>query len=313
LIVRNTLGAMVLKRMTRAKWTTLAKAVKTRMDDHNLTLLAAGVAFYAFLALIPALVAVVSLYGLVANPADVTRQVNDLAGALPHEARAFITSQLRSIIASSNAGVTVALAVGIVAALWSASAAMVSLVRGIDLAQGRRERRKLVAQRGLALALTAAAAALVIIVVLLVASAPALLANAGVGDVGRWVLNVARWPLVAVIMVLSLAALYHVVGGSRVGCRGRGRGLAPRVGTVRPLHRQLQQLQQDVRDAGIDRGGAALALARRPRGTHRGRSRRASGYLRGSWAFEEVAATLGLAVSEIASRARRCFSNSRVG
>jgi membrane protein len=204
---------MVLDRLTRRQWTALAKAVKTRMDNHNLTLVAAGVAFYAFLALIPALVAVVSFYGLLANPADVTRQVNDLSGALPHEARAFMTSQLHSIIASSSAGVTLALVVGIAAAVWSASAAMVSLVRGIDLAQGRREKRKFVAQRGLALALTAGAATLVIVVVLLVASTPALLASAGVGDIGRWVLNVARWPLVAVIMVLALAALYHVVRG----------------------------------------------------------------------------------------------------
>jgi membrane protein len=204
---------MALERMTRAQWTALAKNAKTRMNDDNLTLVAAGVAFYAFLAFIPALVAVVSLYGLVANPSDVTRQVNDLAGALPHEARAFITSQLHSIIASSSAGVTVALVVGVVVAFWSASAAMVSLVRGIDLAQDRRERRTFVARRGLALALTLAAALLVIVVVFLVASVPPLLASAGIGGIGRWVLNAARWPLVAAIMVLALAALYHMVGG----------------------------------------------------------------------------------------------------
>ena len=204
---------MALERMTRAQWTGLAKNVKTRMDADNLTLVAAGVAFYAFLALIPALVALVSVYGLVANPNDVTRQVNDLAGALPDEARVFITAQLRSIIASSGAGVTVALVVGVVAALWSASAAMVSMIRGIDLAQGRRERRTFVAQRGLALALTLAAAVLVMVVVFLVASAPPLLASAGVGEIARWVLNVARWPLVAAIMVVALAALYHVVEG----------------------------------------------------------------------------------------------------
>jgi len=201
------------KRMTRAQWVMLAKNVKTRVDEHNLTLVAAGVAFYAFLALIPALVAVVSLYGLAANPADVTRQVNDLAGALPHEARAFITAQLHSIIASSNAGVTLALVVGVAAALWSASAAMVSLVRGIDLAQGQRKKRTFVAQRRLALGLTLAAATLVILIVFLVASAPPLLASAGVGDLGRWVLNLARWPLIAVIMMLALATLYHVVRG----------------------------------------------------------------------------------------------------
>jgi membrane protein len=204
---------MALKKMTSAQWTALAKAVKARMDDHNLTLVAAGVAFYSFLAFIPALVAVVSLYGLVANPADVTRQVDDLAGALPDEARAFMTSQIQSIIASSSAGVTLAFVVGLAAAIWSASAAMVSLIQGIDLAQGRRQKRKFVAKRGLALALTVGAAALVIMVVLLVSSLPALLVDAGVGDLGRWLLNVLRWPLVALIMVYALAALYHVVAG----------------------------------------------------------------------------------------------------
>ena len=204
---------MALKKMTSAQWTALAKAVKARMDDHNLTLVAAGVAFYSFLAFIPALVAVVSLYGLVANPADVTRQVDDFAGALPDEARAFMTSQIQSIIASSSAGVTLAFVVGLAAAIWSASAAMVSLIQGIDLAQGRRRKRKFVAKRGLALALTVGAAALVIMVVLLVSSLPALLVDAGVGDLGRWLLNVLRWPLVALIMVYALAALYHVVAG----------------------------------------------------------------------------------------------------
>jgi len=47
---------MAPKRMTRAQSTALAKSVKTRMDDHNLTLVAAGVAFYAFLALILSLI-----------------------------------------------------------------------------------------------------------------------------------------------------------------------------------------------------------------------------------------------------------------
>jgi membrane protein len=199
--------------MTRRQWIALAKSVRARMEEHNLTLVAAGVAFYAFLALIPALVAIVSLYGLVANPSDVTKQVDNLSGSLPQAARAFMISQLHSIIASSSAGVSLALVVGIATALWSASAAMVSLVQGIDLAQGRRVSRKFVAKRGLALALTAGATALVIVVVLLVASAPSLLAEAGVGDIGRWILDIARWPLVAVIMVGSLATLYHVAAG----------------------------------------------------------------------------------------------------
>jgi len=268
--------------MTRRQWIALAKSVRARMEEHNLTLVAAGVAFYAFLALIPALVAIVSLYGLVANPSDVTKQVDNLSGSLPQAARAFMISQLHSIIASSSAGVSLALVVGIATALWSASAAMVSLVQGIDLAQGRRVSRKFVAKRGLALALTAGATALVIVVVLLVASAPSLLAEAGVGDIGRWILDIARWPLVAVIMVGSLATLYHVAAGRS----GRPQlqwdpSSGPRSGFSRPRSSpstpRTSAAQQDVRDPGLDHRRVALDLARCARSTHRSRGRRADG------------------------------------
>ncbi len=60
----------------------LLMALSPRLKEHNLTLVAAGVAFYAFLALVPALVAFISIYGLAANPEDVTRQVRDVASAL---------------------------------------------------------------------------------------------------------------------------------------------------------------------------------------------------------------------------------------
>ena len=64
--------------------------------EHNLTLAAAS--RLRFPALVPALIAFVSMYGLVADPADVQRQVEDVAGALPAEVRDFLVFQLTSII-----------------------------------------------------------------------------------------------------------------------------------------------------------------------------------------------------------------------
>ena len=69
--------------------------------EHNLTLVAAGVAFYSFLALVPALIAFVSVYGLVADENDVTRQVEDLGSSLPEEVRNFLVYQLTQIVAAS--------------------------------------------------------------------------------------------------------------------------------------------------------------------------------------------------------------------
>ncbi|MCG8370441.1 MAG: YihY/virulence factor BrkB family protein, partial [Proteobacteria bacterium] len=91
------------------------------MDDHRLPLVAAGVAFYAFLALIPTLVAVVSVYGLFADPAGIVRQVEDWAAALPEAAQALLVEQLTALARTSGAGVTITLVVAVAVALWSAS------------------------------------------------------------------------------------------------------------------------------------------------------------------------------------------------
>ena len=108
----------------------VARRLPERMRLHNLTLVSAGVAFYAFLAFVPTLIAVVSVYGLVAEPADVSRQVDSFASALPDEVEKFISFQLKSIVESSRTGVSVTLAVALVIALWSASGGMAALITG---------------------------------------------------------------------------------------------------------------------------------------------------------------------------------------
>jgi membrane protein len=110
-----------------------------RIREHNLTLVAAGVAFYAFLALVPALIAFISIYGLVADPTDVTRQVEDIASALPAEVQDFLVFQLTSIVEANAAGVSVTLLIAVVLALWSASGGMAALITGIHVAHERDE------------------------------------------------------------------------------------------------------------------------------------------------------------------------------
>jgi len=105
-----------------------ASQLSPRIREHNLTLVAAGVAFYAFLALVPALVAFISVYGLAANANDVTRQVQDIASALPKEVQDFLVFQLTSIVKADASGVSVTLLIAILVALWSASGGMAALI-----------------------------------------------------------------------------------------------------------------------------------------------------------------------------------------
>lgn len=178
-----------------------------RIREHNLTLVAAGVAFYAFLAFVPALIAFISMYGLVADPDDVTQQVEDVASALPMEVQDFLVFQLTSIIEANTAGVSITLLVAAVLALWSASGGMAALITGV--AHEGEEPKSFVAKRGKALLLTLGAIVFLSVVIFVIAAVPPLLSEAGLGTAGRVVFGIARWPLLAAVMIVGIGLLYR--------------------------------------------------------------------------------------------------------
>jgi membrane protein len=177
------------------------------MREHNTTLVAAGVAFYAFLAFIPALIAFISVYGLVADPSDVKRQVNDIASALPKEVQNFLSFQLNAIIKANTSAVSITLVVAIVIALWSASGGMAAIITGINVAHERDEPKSFITKRGKALALTLGAIVFLAIVVFLIAALPPL--TSGAGDFGRIGFQILRWPILAVVMIAGIGLLYR--------------------------------------------------------------------------------------------------------
>jgi len=193
-----------------------AKELGERVREHNLTLVAAGVAFYAFLALVPTLIAFVSIYGLVADASDVTRQVEDLGSALPREVQDFLVYQLTQIVNASSAGVSIVTVVAIVVALWSASSGVAALVTGIHIARERDEPKGFVAKRGKALLLTVGAILLLSVVLFVIVAVPPLVSDA-FGTAGRVVFGVLRWLFLAAVMVAGIGLLYRfaVTKGAR--------------------------------------------------------------------------------------------------
>lgn len=89
----------------RGWWQITRRGFRESRTD-NVTMLAGGVAFFGFLARFPALIALIVLYGLVADPADVTRQLASMAGTLPSSAQALITEQLTSVTQTSGGALT---------------------------------------------------------------------------------------------------------------------------------------------------------------------------------------------------------------
>jgi membrane protein len=190
-------------------WKDVAVRVKQQFKDDDVPLLAAGVAFFALLALVPSLVALVSIYGLVADPADIQANIDEALSAAPAEVRDLVSSQLSSIVESEPSGLKVGVAVGLALALWSASSGMKHLIGAINLAYDEKERRGFLKLRGLALALTLAAIVVGAVAVAGLVVLPNALDSSGAEGVVRTVLLVVRWPLFAVIALVALAAIYR--------------------------------------------------------------------------------------------------------
>ena len=166
-------------------------------------------AFYALLALVPGLIALISIYGLVADPVDIERNVVDALKGSPAEVQDLISSQLRSITESSAGKTLFAAIAGAAIALWAASSGMKHLISAINLAYDERETRGFLKLRGLALTLTIGAITFLVIAFGAIALLPSLIAETGMPTAARWLIAGTRWVVLIGGMLLGLSILYR--------------------------------------------------------------------------------------------------------
>jgi len=183
--------------------------VRSEVRVDYVPLLSAGVAFYALLALVPAIVAVVSIYGLVADPEEVRAQIVALLRAAPREARDLVAGQLESIASSAGASTILAVIIGIVAALWSASAGIGHLIVALNVAYDESETRGVVRRRTTALLFTVGAILFVVVAIGVIGFLPALVARTNLGTPGRFAIGIVRWVVLLAGLLVGLAVLYR--------------------------------------------------------------------------------------------------------
>ena len=193
----------------KAGWRDIFWRVWDQMSRDNLSIVAAGVAFYGLLALFPLISAIVSIYGLVADPQTVQQQVADLGGILPQDTRQIVDEQLTRVTASANTALTVGVIFGLVLTLWSAGAGTKALIEGLNIVYGEEERRGFIKLNAVALGLTLGLILFMIVALALVAILPALIGSLGLPELVRESARWLRWPILALAFMIVLAALYR--------------------------------------------------------------------------------------------------------
>ncbi|MCB0997129.1 MAG: YihY/virulence factor BrkB family protein [Acidimicrobiales bacterium] len=197
--------------MTR--WLRVAWALSRRITQHYTMLIAAGVAFYTALALVPAMVGVVAVYSLVAEPSDVESQLRPLTDALPSEVAALLIRQLESVTGAADLGVTFGLVISLVGVAWAVSNAVNAVVMAIRVAHDVQSPHNWLQGRLFALRLSLLAMLAIAFQVWFVVALPRVLSRV---DLGGWVdptLRYGRWPVVLLLSALAQGALYRIVVG----------------------------------------------------------------------------------------------------
>ena len=190
-------------------WKQILGRVYNDIGDDRIMAEAASVTYYTLLAIFPAIAALISLYGLVADPSTIGKHLSALQGVVPDGGMQIINDQIKALTASPNKALGFGFAIGLLTSLWSANAAIKSLFDALNAVYDEKETRSFVHRTWLSLAFTVGALAFVILAIGAVVVVPAVLAFVGLGTVGDLLLGLGRWPLMLGAIMLFLALTFR--------------------------------------------------------------------------------------------------------
>jgi len=190
------------------RWLLAFARVWRSIGERHLSLIAAGVAFFALFSLFPGLAAMIALWGFWADPAVIATQLDLLAEVLPEDAFRLIDTQVTALVATSPRELGWASVLSLAVALWSARSGVGALIQGLNAVEGV-ENRSGPCHLAAALALTLVLMGLGTVALAAVVVAPLVLAFVPLGPWAGAALAASRWLLALAAMVLGVGLLFR--------------------------------------------------------------------------------------------------------
>jgi membrane protein len=190
-------------------WLIIVLAVFYGISKDRIFLIAAGVTFYTILALFPGIGALVSMYGLFANPHDIAAHLDMLAGFAPGGGVDVLREELTRLGQQDAATLGFGFAVSLAVALWSANAGVSGLFTGLDAVYEEAEHRNLIAFYATTFAFTLGAITLVLLVLIILVALPFVLDHFPGARSTAALLTAGRWPTLFVVTACVLAVIYR--------------------------------------------------------------------------------------------------------
>ena len=190
-------------------WKDILWRVYAQIGEDRVLSVAAGVTFYALLALFPGITAFVSLYGLFADAGTVSDHLAKLSGILPSGALDIIGEQVRRIASKPAGSLGFAFFSGLVIALWSSNAGMKALFDALNIVYDEDEKRGFIKLNAISLLFTLGALVFLLLALAAVVAIPVVLKLFWFGKTLEWLLSILRWPILLAGVLFGLACLYR--------------------------------------------------------------------------------------------------------
>jgi membrane protein len=200
-------------------WKDILWRTYEQISEDRLLAIAAGVVFYGLLAVFPAITALVSMYGLFADPKTIGDHLSSLAMMLPQGSFEIVREQIARVLAKGNVSLGATFLFGLALALWSANAGVKAMIDALNVVYEEPEKRGFFKLNAVSLGFTFGGIVSILLMVGAVVALPLILDRLYLPLESKQIVSLARWPLLFAMLILGLGVLYRF-GPSRPSARG---------------------------------------------------------------------------------------------
>lgn len=189
-------------------WKDVLARVYDDINQQRILAIAAGVTFYALLAIFPAIAAFVAIYGLVADPSTISGHLQALSGFLPAEGLSIISDQIHRVAAQGATKLGLASVIGLLFSLWSANAGMKAIFDALNVVYQEEEKRGFFKLNAISLGFTLAGMALLAVSLGAMVILPRALEAVGMPALETWT-SWLRWPALVIVIAIATSVVYR--------------------------------------------------------------------------------------------------------
>jgi membrane protein len=201
-------------------WRDILLRVYRGISENRILLVAAGVTFYALLAIFPGIAALISIFGLFADPASVANHLDTIANVAPGGAIDLLREEMTRLASQGGTTLGVSFLVSLAISLWTANSGVKAIFDALNIVYGEDEKRSFLELNAITLSVTLGIVVFILLTLAAIVAVPVALTYIPLPGVTALVVEIGRWPILFALVTTALAVLYKY-GPSRTEPRWR--------------------------------------------------------------------------------------------